>query len=129
MHPFCVDQGVGVLPWSPMARGKLTRPAGVHTPRQDTDRLVRGGLYSHNEDADAAVIGAVQRVAEARGVSMAQVALAWVMAQPAVTSPIVGVTKLDQLDDAIASIDLELTDDELAELAAPYTPRLPEGHE
>ena len=129
MHPFCVDQGVGILPWSPMARGKLTRPAGVHTPRQDTDRLVRGGLYSHNEDSDAAIIGVVQRVAENHGGSMAQVALAWVMAQHAVTSPIVGVTKVDQLDDAIAALDLRLTVEEMVELVAPYTPRLPEGHE
>lgn len=128
MHPFCLDQGVGVLPWSPMARGKLTRPIGEHTPRQDTDRLVRGGMYSHNVQSDAAIIGAVRRIAEERGVPMAQIALAWVMAQPAVTSPIVGVTKVSHLDDAIAAIDLVLTQDELDALAAPYTPRTPEGH-
>jgi len=128
MHPFCLDQGIGVLPWSPMARGKLTRPIGVHTPRQDTDRLVRGGMYSHNVQSDAAIIGAVRRIAEERGVPMAQIALAWVMAQPAVTSPIIGVTKVSHLDDAIAAIDLVLTEDELDELAAPYTPREPEGH-
>ncbi|WOP19469.1 aldo/keto reductase [Raineyella sp. LH-20] len=129
MHPFCLDQGVGVIPWSPMARGKLTRPLGQHTPRQDTDRPVRAGMYSHNPDADATIIATVADIARSRGVSMAQVALAWVMAQPAVTSPIVGVTKTEQLDDAIAAIDLTLSQEEIARLEAPYTPRRPEGHE
>ncbi|MEA5153175.1 aldo/keto reductase [Raineyella sp.] len=129
MHPFCLDQGVGVIPWSPMARGKLAHPLGHHTPRQDTDRLVRAGMYAHNPDSDAAIIGVVQQIAQARGVSMAQVALAWVMSKPAVTSPIVGVTRPDQLDDAIAAIDLRLSTEEIERLEAPYTARHPEGHE
>ena len=128
MLPFCLDQGIGVLPWSPVARGKLTRPLGVHTPRQDTDMLTRAGMYTRNQESDAAIVQAVQRIAEARGVPMVQVALAWVMAQPAVTSPIVGVTKLTHLDDPIAAIELKLTEDEIAELDTPYTPRMPEGY-
>lgn len=128
MLPFCLDQGVGVLPWSPMARGKLTHPLGVHTPRQDTDLLTRAGMYTRNQESDDAIVSAVQRIAQSRGVPMARVALAWLLAQPAVTSPIVGVTKVSHLDDSIAAIELKLTDDELAELAAPYTPRMPEGH-
>lgn len=129
MHPLCLDQGVGVIPWSPMARGKLTHPLGHHTPRQETDRLVRAGMYAHHPESDTAIIRTVQQVAEARGVSMAQVALAWVMSKPAVTSPIVGVTRPDQLDDAIAAIDLRLSVEEIEQLEAPYTPRTPEGHE
>ncbi|RNE64021.1 aldo/keto reductase [Cryobacterium tepidiphilum] len=126
MHPFCLDQGVGVLPWSPLARGRLTRDWDASTTRAETDNFAHT-LYTQAESADRAVVDAVAAIAAQRGVSRAQVALAWVRQQPAVTSPIVGVTRLGHLTDAVASVDLQLTTDELASLSAPYVPRAPEG--
>jgi len=126
MHPFCVDQGVGVLPWSPLARGQLTRPWGTATKRTQSDDF-GSTLYRQAESASQAIVEAVTAVALARGVSMAQVALAWVRQQPAVAAPIVGVTKMSQLDDAIASLQVTLTDDELASLSAPYVIQEPEA--
>jgi aryl-alcohol dehydrogenase-like predicted oxidoreductase len=126
MLPFCLDQGVGVLPWSPLARGKLTRDWDDTTGRSETDAFGKT-LYRQQEDGDRRVVEAVKTVAEARGVSRAQVALAWVRQQEAVTSPIVGATKQHHLDDAVASVDLWLTDDELDALEAPYITREPEG--
>jgi aryl-alcohol dehydrogenase-like predicted oxidoreductase len=125
MLPLCQDQGVGVLPWSPLARGRLTRPWDTTTTRSDTDR-VGSSLYS---EADRTVVEKVLAVAERRGVSPAQVALAWLLAQPAVTSPIVGITRPDHLADALAAVDLELTDDEVAELGADYVPHAIAGHQ
>ena len=126
MHPYCLDQGIGVIPWSPLARGRLTRPWDATTARTSSD-LFLATLYGQQEAASRAIVEAVAAVAGARGVPMAQVGLAWVRQQPAVTAPIVGVTKMPQLDDAIASLDIELTDEELAQLAAPYVPQHPEG--
>jgi len=126
MLPFCLDQGVGVIPWSPLARGHLTRGWGTTTPRTQGDAFART-LYRQQEAADKAIIDAVAAVAQARGVPMAQVALAWVRQQEAVTAPIVGATTLQHLTDAVASLDLALTDDELAALEAPYVPQRPEG--
>ena len=126
MHPFCLDQGVGVIPWSPLARGRVTRPWGTTTSRTQTDEFGQT-LYHQQEDADRAIVSAVASVASARGVPMAQVALAWVRQQPAVTAPIVGATKPEHLSDAVASLDITLADDELAALAAPYLPQQPEG--
>jgi len=126
MHPFCLDQDVGVLPWSPLARGRLTRDWDATTARAETDRFGQT-LYHQAEEADRAVADAVATIAANRGVSRAQVALAWVRQQPAVTSPIVGVTKPGHLTDAIASVDLHLTPDEVQALSAPYVPRAPEG--
>ena len=127
MHPFCLAQGVGVIPWSPLARGRVTRPWGTTTARTRTDEF-GATLYHQQEVADRAIVDAVAAVAAGRGVPMAQVALAWVRQQPAVTAPIVGATKPEHLDDAIASLELTLTDDELAALAAPYVPQHPEGY-
>jgi aryl-alcohol dehydrogenase (NADP+) len=124
MLPLCLDQGVGVIPWSPLARGRLTRPWDTATARTETDEF-GGTLY---RDEDAAIVAKVLDVAERRGVSAAQVALAWVMAQPGVTSPIVGVTRPEHLDDAVCAVDLELTDAELEELSAGYVPRGIAGH-
>ena len=124
MLPLCEDQGVGVIPWSPLARGRLTRPWDTSTARAETDEF-GGTLY---RDEDAAIVKSVLSIAEQREVSAAQVALAWVMAQPAVTSPIVGVTKPAHLADAVAAVDLELNEDELAELSSGYTPRGIAGH-
>ncbi|WP_406830695.1 aldo/keto reductase [Pedococcus sp. KACC 23699] len=123
MLPLCVDQGVGVIPWSPLARGLLTREWGEQTTRSETDEFGRT-LYG---DADRAVVDAVGEVAGSRGVPRAQVALAWVMRNPAVTAPIVGATRAGHLEDAVAALDLELTDDEVASLEAPYVPHEPAG--
>ena len=103
-------------PRSPLARGKLTRDWDAITNRSETDEFGKT-LY---RDSDAQIVEAVARVAERRGVSRAHVALAWVARNPVVTSPIVGATKPHQLDDALAAIELELTDDEVAQLEAPY---------
>ena len=119
MLPFCLDQGVGVIPWSPLARGRLTRPWHSTTSRSQTDEYGKN-LYS---DEDEAIVDAVARVASARGVPPAQVALAWVLAQPAVSAPIVGATKSHHLDDAVATLDLTLTQVELEQLTSPYTVR------
>ena len=119
MLPLCADQGVGVIPWSPLARGKLTRDLDESTPRQDTDEFGKS-LYG---TANTEIIAEVAAIAADRGVSRAQVALAWVSRNPTVSAPIIGATKQQHLDDAIASLDLELTDDEVARLEAPYTPQ------
>jgi aryl-alcohol dehydrogenase (NADP+) len=124
MLPLCADQGVGVIPWSPLARGRLTRDWDTETARAETDEF-GGTLY---RDEDKSVVDTVARVAERRGVPRAQVALAWLMAQPVVTSPIVGVTKPEHLTDAVAAVDLELTADEVEELGAGYVPHAIAGH-
>jgi 1-deoxyxylulose-5-phosphate synthase len=126
MLPFCLDQGVGVLPWSPLARGRLTRDRDVTTKRSETDRF-GSTLYRQAEESDRAITDALAAVAKERGVSRAQVALAWLLHKPAVTAPIVGVTKEHHLSDAVAAVDLELTDDELRRLEEHYVPRAPEG--
>jgi 1-deoxyxylulose-5-phosphate synthase len=119
MLPLCVDQGVGVIPWSPLARGLLTRPTDETTSRRETDEFGKM-LYG---TADRGVIDAVAEIAAERGVSRAQVALAWVSKHPAVSAPIVGATKPQHLDDAIASLSIELTADEIRRLEEPYTPQ------
>ncbi len=126
MHPYCLDQGVGVIPWSPLARGRLTRDWDAATARTASDEFA-GRLYSQAEEADRAVSRAVASVAERRGVPRAQVALAWVSAQTAVTAPIVGATRMSHLEDAVASLSLTLTPEELAELESPYVPHAPAG--
>ena len=126
MHPLSQYEGVGVIPWSPLARGHLagTRKAvgdeSNETTRGQTDGLDR---FLYTAEGAAALIDAVRAVAARHGRPMAQVALAWVSAKPAVTAPIIGVTKMQQLDDAIASLELVLTDADIAELEAPYVPR------
>jgi aryl-alcohol dehydrogenase-like predicted oxidoreductase len=126
MHPFCLDEGIGVIPWSPLARGRLTREwDDLSTERSASDHITQK-YYRQAEESDRAIAAAVGAVAAARGVSRAQVALAWVRQQEVVTAPIVGATKPLHLDDAIASVELVLDDDELAALEAPYVPRLPE---
>jgi aryl-alcohol dehydrogenase-like predicted oxidoreductase len=127
MLPLCNAEGIGVIPWSPQARGRLTRPWDAETERSRTDEF-GVTLYENTAAADRAVVEAVSKVAEARGVSMAQVALAWVLAKPEVSAPIVGATKVQHLDDAIAAVELELSDDEIAALEAPYVPHAIVGH-
>jgi aryl-alcohol dehydrogenase-like predicted oxidoreductase len=123
MLPLCLDEGIGVIPWSPLARGRLTRDWDATTARSQSDRF-GSSLYS---DDDRRIVDAVAKIAESRGVTRAQVALAWVLRQPAVTAPIVGATKPNHLEDAIAAVDLELSDDEAAQLEGPYSPREPAG--
>ncbi|MGI4895254.1 MAG: aldo/keto reductase [Janthinobacterium lividum] len=118
MFPLCAEEGIGVIPWSPLARGKLTRDWDENTNRSEKDEFGKT-LY---RGSDAEITGAVARVAQRRGVSRAQVALAWVARNPVVVAPIVGATKPHHLDDALAAIDLELSEDEVAELEAPYEP-------
>ncbi|KQX74361.1 aldo/keto reductase [Aeromicrobium sp. Root472D3] len=125
MHPFCLDEGIGVIPWSPLARGRLTRDwDDQSTARSGSDHVMEK-FYGHTDESDRAIAGAVASIADARGVSRAQVALAWVRQQDVVTAPIVGATKPLHLDDAIASVDLVLDDAELASLEEPYVPRRP----
>ena len=119
MLPLCADQGVGVIPWSPLARGRLTRDLGERTARSETDVFGRT-LYA---DDDAAIINQVRDIAEARGISRAQVALAWVLAKPGIVAPIIGATKTHHLEDALAAVDVELTADEITALEKPYSPR------
>ena len=121
MLPLCRDQGVGVIPWSPLARGRLARPWGQATPRIDSDAFGKT-LFAHTEDNDREIATALSQVAEACGAPRAQVALAWVLAQPGVTAPIVGVSRPEQLADALAALDLMLSDDEKRALEAPYRP-------
>ena len=128
MIPLCVDQGVGLMPWSPMARGRLARPAGEQTRRSETD-LFGQTLFAGTEEADDAVIGAVETVAKARGVPMAQVALAWVLAKDGVSAPIVGASKPHHLDDAVGSLDTKLTAEEIGALEAAYVPHAVTGFE
>ena len=121
MLPLCADQGVGLIPWSPMARGRLTRPWDTHTARTETDAYGKT-LYNATQEADRLVVEAVQRVAQRLAVPMARVALAWVLRKPGVSAPIIGATKLEQLDEAAAALSLQLSDEDAAELEAPYLP-------
>jgi aryl-alcohol dehydrogenase (NADP+) len=123
MLPLCVDQGVGVIPWSPLARGLITRDPANPTARAETDEFGKM-LYG---TADRGVIDAVAQISAERGVSRAQVGLAWVAKHPAVSAPIVGATKPHHLDDAIASVDLRLTDDEVRRLEQHYSPQPVQG--
>ncbi|MEX0429738.1 aldo/keto reductase [Nocardioides sp. DS6] len=118
MLPLCADQGIGVIPWSPLARGRVARPWEETTERQEKDARATS-LYV---EGDRAVVDKVGEIAERRGVSRAEVALAWVLASPVVTAPIVGVTKEQHLTDALAALELELTPEEYDELSAGYVP-------
>jgi aryl-alcohol dehydrogenase-like predicted oxidoreductase len=124
MIPLCMAEGLGVIPWSPLARGLLARSRAQTESRQTT----RGSndpfaqkLYADN--VDWPIVGAVERIARERGVGMAEVALAWLLARPGITAPIVGATKLEHLEAALRAVDLQLTPEEMAALDAPYTPK------
>jgi aryl-alcohol dehydrogenase-like predicted oxidoreductase len=119
MHKLCADQGIGVIPWSPLARGRLTRDWEETTSRSESDAF---GSRLYDERSDRAIVERVAEIAAERGVARAQVALAWVLSKPVVSAPIVGVTKEAHLDDAVAAVDLRLTDEEIARLEEPYTP-------
>jgi aryl-alcohol dehydrogenase-like predicted oxidoreductase len=128
MLPFCADQGIGVLPWSPLARGRLTRPWEQSSERARTDAYGQS-LYAKTEDSDRRVAQAVAALAEARGVPRAQVALAWLAGKHVVTAPIIGASKPQHLTDAVAALSLELSAEEVAALEAHYVPHAIAGFE
>jgi len=121
MFGLLADQGVGSIPYTPLAKGRLARPWGEHTQRFDVDPVGR----RFDIDSDRPIVDAVQKIAEARGIPMAHVALAWVLKNPVVTAPIVGPTKPHHLPDAVAALEVHLTDDEIRTLEEPYGPHVP----
>lgn len=126
MIPLALDNGVGTIVWSPLARGRLARAwdDARSTTRSETDGAYADTLYSpEQEESNHAIIDAVGRVADAHGVSRAQIALAWLRRQPVVTAPLVGAGSIQQIDDAVASLDVELGEDDVHALESPYTPR------
>ncbi|MEL6238047.1 MAG: aldo/keto reductase [Pseudomonadota bacterium] len=126
MLPLCEDEGVGVIPWSPLARGRLARPLGEGTVRSDTDGVGKS-LYQEGDAADAAIITALTDLAAQRGEPMASLALAWHFTRDAVTAPIIGATKAHHITDAVAALNVVLSDAEVAALEAPYRPKFPTG--
>src|SRR5262249_54273917 len=124
MLPLCLDQGIGVIPWSPLARGRLTRDWEEVTNRSQSDAF---GARLYHEASDRAIVERVAEVASERGVSMAQVALAWMLSKPAITAPIIGATKPQHLDDAVAAVELGLSEKEIALLEEPYIPHTVAG--
>jgi aryl-alcohol dehydrogenase-like predicted oxidoreductase len=129
MLPLCRKEGIGVIPWSPLARGLLTRPRQEMDTslRSKTDNIGRN-LYKRDE-GDGAIIDAVGAIAKKRGVPNAQVALAWVLAQPGITAPIIGASKISHLEDAVAALDISLDAEEIKALTASYLPRPVMGHQ
>jgi 1-deoxyxylulose-5-phosphate synthase len=123
MLPLCTDEGIGVIPWSPLARGRLTREWDVETERSRTDEFGKR-LYA---EEDRTIVQAVANVADKRGISRAQVALAWLLSKPVVSAPIVGVTGLEQLDDALGALSVELAPEEIEQLEDPYEPHATAG--
>ena len=121
MLPLCASEGIGVLPWSPLARGRLTRDWDTQTARAETDEFGKN-LYEKTADADRKVVDAVAHVANERGIPRAQVALAWLLQKDPITAPIVGATKLSHLDDAAGALSVKLDDYEIAALESPYVP-------
>jgi 1-deoxyxylulose-5-phosphate synthase len=121
MLPLCAAEGIGVIPWSPQARGRLSRDWDYTSVRTETDEAF-DRLFATTEEADKKVVDRVAEVASARGIPRAQVALAWLLAKPVITAPVVGATKLHHLDDALASINVKLSAEEIASLEEPYVP-------
>jgi 1-deoxyxylulose-5-phosphate synthase len=122
MLPFCQSEGIGVIPWSPLARGRLARPWQTETTKRfETDQFGKS-MYSQTEAADHKVVDRLGQLAEKRGVPRAQLALAWLLSKPVITAPIVGATKPNHLQDAVAALKLRLTPEEIAALEEPYTP-------
>jgi len=128
MLPLCAAEGIGVIPWSPQARGKLSRDWDYTSMRTETDEAMTRH-YARTQEADKKVVDRVAEVAKARGIPRAQMALAWVLAKPVITAPIVGATKLHHLDDAIAAVDVKLSAEEIAALEEPYIPHEVVGFE
>ncbi|WEG14795.1 aldo/keto reductase [Pullulanibacillus sp. KACC 23026] len=128
MLPLCKDEGIGVIPWSPMARGKLTRDWDDKSYRSETDEFGKY-LYSQTHEADRQVVARVAEIAAERGIPRAQVALAWVLQKEPVTAPIIGTTKMSHLEDAVSGLSVQLTADEIARLEEPYIPHPVLGHQ
>lgn len=128
MHPLCLDKNIAVLPWSPLARGKLTRPWGETTARSVSDEVSKT-LYSATEENDAEIAKRVETIAADKGVSRAQVALAWLLHKPAVTAPIIGASRAQQLEDLLKAVDVELDSTDIAELESVYQPHPAVGFE
>ena len=126
MIPLCLDQGVGLIPWSPFARGKLARPVGISTPRAKTDKMLEK-MYSRTIDADNAVISTVEAIAKEIGCPMVQVALAWTRQKEGVAAPIIGYTSSDQFEQILGGLELVLDQKMIDRLETPYIPRLPVG--
>jgi len=132
MMPLCISEGLGVIPWSPLARGILTRPRPAAGSVKTSD-TARAGLDTYSVElyegtAQWAIVDAVETIAKKRGVPMAEVGLAWLMAKPGVTAPIIGATKLSHLQAAVAAVDLTLSSDEIAAIDAPYRAQNVKGH-
>lgn len=121
MLPLCEEEKIGVIPWSPLARGRLTRDWDAKTARSETDEFGKS-LYAETADADKKVVDRVASIAANRGISRAQVALAWVLQKKPVTAPIVGATKVHHLEDAVAALSVQLTAEEITNLEEPYVP-------
>jgi len=121
MLPLCADQEIGVIPWSPLARGRLTRDWDAKTNRTETDEFGKT-LYTSSVDSDRRIVERVAEIASARGIPRAQVALAWLLSKPVITAPIVGASKPNHLEDAAAAVGLKLTDEEIKRLEEPYVP-------
>jgi aryl-alcohol dehydrogenase-like predicted oxidoreductase len=121
MLPMCSDMGVGCVPYSPQGKGRLTRPWGAQTARSSVDVVAK----SFDLAVDRPVVEAVERLAERREVGMSQIALAWLLSKPVVTAPIVGATKPHHLADAVAALDVRLSEEELRDLEEPYSPQDP----
>ncbi len=128
MLPLCAAEGIGVIPWSPLARGRLTRAWDEATERAGTDEVGKK-LYASHVDADRQVVERVAEIASARGTSRAQVSLAWLLHKPAVTAPIIGASKPHHLEDAVAALGIGLTPAEIASLEEPYVPHRVAGFE
>ena len=124
MLKLCLDQGIGVLPWSPLARGRLARPWDAELTKRSGDDGYAKNLYAKTMEADKRVADRLGEVAAARGIPMAQVALAWLLSKPAITSPIVGATKMHHLEDAVAAVSVKLTAEEITALEEPYVPHV-----
>jgi len=129
MNPLCEAEGVGLIPWSPLARGVLAGSRKAQTTRAKTDDF-GGKLYGKEiADADQRVIDRLEEIAGKRGVPPAQIALAWLLHQPAMAAPIVGASKPHHLDDAVAAVDVKLSAEEIARLEEPYVPHAVAGHD
>lgn len=126
MIPLCLDQGVGLIPWSPFARGKLARPVGISTPRAKTDKVIEK-MYSRTIDADNAVISTVEAIAKEIGCPMVQVALAWTRQKEGVAAPIIGYTSSDQFEQILGGLELVLDQKMIDRLETPYIPHVPVG--
>ena len=126
MLPLCSAEGIGVIPWSPLARGRLTRDWDESSSRQQTDKFGLT-LYKNVDDADRKVVERVAEIAARRGIPRAQVALAWLIQKPVITAPIIGASKPHHLTDAVAALSVDLSKEEIAALEEPYVPHAVAG--